>query len=90
MGAREQVRHGLAYIQRAYGPRKTGERVTGNWQTAYDFGRLKLETGKASRDVPPMFWIYPRPRTSTGLDHALQLTIGRRKFEFRLRGGDAQ
>ena len=39
---------------------------------------MRLRTWKTSRDTPPMFWVYPyRPA------HALQITVWRRKFEFR-------
>lgn len=53
------------------------------WHDVYVLGRLKFETWKASLDASPMLMIYPRQRTSTARDHALQITVWRRKFEFR-------
>jgi hypothetical protein len=41
---------------------------------------MKIRTWKASPDAYPMFWIYPYPPV-----RALQITIWRRKFEFRWR-----
>lgn len=49
------------------------------WHTVYSVGPFKFETWKASPDAYPMFWIYPRPP-----QRALQITVWRRKFEFRL------
>lgn len=61
------------------------------WHTVYLLGPLKFETWKTSPDASPMFWIYPRPRAGTNRDRALQLTVWRRKFEFRWkRRGGAQ
>jgi hypothetical protein len=52
------------------------------WHTVHFAGPLKFETWKTSPDAYPMFWIYPRPP-----QRAVQVTIWRRKFEFRLAGG---
>ncbi len=49
------------------------------WHTVYFIGPLKFETWKGSPDAHPMFWIYPRPPK-----RAVQVTIWRRKFEFRV------
>lgn len=52
----------------------------GSVHTVYFAGPVKLEFWKNTRDVYPMFWIYPRPP-----QHAVQFTIWRYRCEIRWR-----
>ena len=57
--------------------------ISGVAHRVYIAGRFKFETWKASPDASPMLMIYPRPRTDDGPLRAVQVTVWRRKFEFR-------